>query len=193
METSASEIVLKYLERGPLRPEDLGPELRAAAQDLYLQGKVEWLPLTKSIRLPEKPEPAVSLRDQAVWLFGNGGGAGVAELVKFIWGSQWKPNYPLYGKFAGLFKDKRQLVTLLLSKAAEVFERDPISELLPLAVAIGGAETVAERRAREEDARVNAESARNLRMYRWERLTNEQVDRLSPSEQAIRLKDLGIE
>lgn len=190
MGISAKEIVLKYLERGPLRPEDLGPELKLAAQDLYLEGKVEWLATTKQIRLPQKPQPTVSLRDQAFQLFGNGGGAGVAELVKFVWGSRWKPNFPLYGKFANCFKDKKALVTLLLSKAAEVFERDPISELLPLAVAIGGAKTVAERREEESQSQANAFTARNLRLYRWQNLTPEGFERLTPAERTLYEKDM---
>lgn len=190
MAISAKEIVLKYLEQGPLRPEDLGVELKAAAQDLYLEGKVEWLPATKEIRAFPKPAVVLSLREQAQQLYGNGGGGGVAELVKFVWGSGWKPNYPLYGKFAGLFKDKRQLVTLLLSKAAEVFERDPIQELLPLAIAMGGGETAAERRAREAAALQNADAARNLRLYRWENLAPEGFEKLTPSERALYEKDM---
>lgn len=88
-------------------------------------------------------------------------GAAVALLAEKIFGVKYH-NFALYGKFGGCFPTRMALVSFLLERATHSFTKNPIAELLPLAIHQSGKPTAAEIQQQQIKQNHNASRLREL-------------------------------
>lgn len=88
-------------------------------------------------------------------------GAAVALLAERIFGVKYH-NFALYGKFGNCFPTRLALVAFLLERATHSFAKNPIAELLPLAIHQSGKPTAAEIQQQQAKQNKNASRLREL-------------------------------